>query len=103
MEQLNVSVSGRFEKQVVELRRHLINETDALNYLDGNGSAPIWYTHVVLDHRDPVDPYYQDIEVGPLPILNGTAVWSPLEYLYTRKTEGKVCSLDADSESVYIE
>lgn len=108
MGQLSVSVSSRFGKQVVELRRLPIellqpNKTDALNYLDGNGTAPTRYAHVVLDHRDSVDPYYQDIQVGPLPIVNGTAVWSPLEYLHTRKTKGRVRNLDADSETLYSE
>lgn len=103
-----MSVSARFGKQVVELRRLLIdllqpNKTDALNYLDINGAAPTRYAHVVLDHRVSVDPYYQDIQVGPLPIVDGTAVWSPLEYLHTRKTKGRVRDMDADSETLYSE
>lgn len=72
------------------------NKTDVLQYLDGNAPAPTRYAHVLLDHRASVDPYYQDIQVGPLPVMNGTTAWVPLEFPYTRKTQGRVRNLEAD-------
>jgi primary-amine oxidase len=77
------------------------NKTDALGYVDHSGSAPSRYAHVVVDHRATVEPYYADILVGPLPIVNGTTRWVPLEYPYTRKTNGRVRNIDADQELIY--
>lgn len=90
-----------FPRLLVELQTP--NKTDALNYFDGSASAPARYAHVVLDHRATIDPYYADILVGPLPVVNGTTTWEPLEYPYTRKTGGHVRNLDADDESLYSE
>lgn len=72
------------------------NKTDVLNYIDHKGAAPPVYAHVVIDHRASVEPYYGDLLVGPLPVKNGTTKWEPLEYPYTRKTQGHVRNLDAD-------
>lgn len=80
------------------------NKSDALSYLDGNGTAPARYAHVVLDYRATEEPYYQDMIVGPLPIVNGTTTAVPLEYPYTRKTGGTVRNLDADAdEALYTD
>ena len=83
--------------QLVELMRP--NKTDVLQYLDHSGPAPTRYAHAVIVHRASVDPYYADVLVGPLPIKNGTTSWQPLEYPYTRKTGGRVRTLDADSDT----
>ena len=77
------------------------NKTDVLSYLDNAGPAPPRYAHVVLDHRAADDPYYQDILVGPIEpfgVKNGTTKWVPLEYPYTRKSDGRVRNLDADAD-----
>jgi primary-amine oxidase len=77
------------------------NKTDVLDYLDNAGPAPDRYAHVLLDHRACVDPYYEDILVGPIGptgIKNGTTHWEPLEYPITRKTAGRVRNLDADAD-----
>lgn len=63
--------------------------------------APDRYAHVVLDHRACVDPYYEDVLVGPIGstgIKNGTTKWETLEYPDTRKTAGRVRNLDADTD-----
>jgi primary-amine oxidase len=75
------------------------NKTDALSYIDGSGPEPERWVRAVIDHKASEEPYIQDILVGPLPVVNGTTTWSPLEYTHTRKTEGKVRSLEADSEA----
>lgn len=74
------------------------NKTDALSYIDGTGEPPARYVHATISHQASVDPYYQDILVGPLPIVNGTTHWQPLEYPFTRKTDGRVRNLEADVE-----
>lgn len=79
------------------------NKTDALAYFDGTAAAPTRYAHVRLDVRATEQPYYADILVGPLPVVNGTTSYSPLEYTATRKTAGRVRNLDADSDSLYSE
>lgn len=72
------------------------NKTDALAYIDGSGSPPARHAHAVINHQASDEPYYQDIIITPLPIVNGTTHWEPLEYPFTRKTEGRVRNLDAD-------
>jgi primary-amine oxidase len=79
------------------------NKTDALMYVDGSSSPPDRYAHVVLDNRATEDAHYQDILVGPLPVIVGTTAWSPLQYTFTRKTKGKVRNLDADADTLYDE
>lgn len=74
------------------------NKSDALAYLDGNSAAPLKFAKVLLDIRATDEPYYQDIIVGPIPLDNATATWTPLTYPLTRKTEGKVRNLDADGD-----
>lgn len=104
--ELNLTISedaGEWDNSVLLVELLQPNKTDVLKYLDGNGTAPTRYAHVVLDHRATVEPYYADIMVGPLPLVNGTAAWTPLEYPYTRKTQGRVRNLDADSETVYTD
>lgn len=77
------------------------NKSDALAYLSGSSAAPPRFAHVRLDQRATLEPYYGDILVGPLPVVNGTTTWTPLEYSTTRKTAGRVRNLDADSDTVY--
>uniref|UniRef100_A0A8H7NNM6 Amine oxidase n=1 Tax=Bionectria ochroleuca TaxID=29856 RepID=A0A8H7NNM6_BIOOC len=79
------------------------NKTDALAYLDGTAGAPTRYVHAVISHQASEDPYYQDILVGPLPIVNGTTHWEPLEYPLTRKSQGRVRNLDADADTLFDE
>ena len=69
--------------------------------LIGGGKAPSRYAHVVIDHRATTEPFYADILVGPLPIVNGTTQWVPLEYPYTRKTNGRVRNIEADDGLLY--
>lgn len=74
------------------------NKTDALAYLTGESTVPTKWAKVVLDMRATDEPYYQDIMVGPIPLDNSTTTWTPLTYPLTRKTEGKVRNLGADTD-----
>ncbi|KAJ5139695.1 membrane copper amine oxidase, partial [Penicillium atrosanguineum] len=85
--------------QLVELMQP--NKSHALEFIDRGGKAPSRYAHVVIDHRATIQPYYADILVGPLPIVNGTTQWVPLEYPYTRKTNGRVRNIEADDDLIY--
>jgi primary-amine oxidase len=67
-------------------------------HIDSGASSPARYAHVIIDNRATVDPYFQDLLVGPLPLNNATATYEPLEYPYTRKTDGKVRNLGADDD-----
>ena len=71
--------------------------------MDGNGKPPTRWSHVTLSHQSTKTPYYQDILVGPLPIKKGTTKWQPLEFPYTRKTQGKVRNLVADEVLTYTD
>ncbi len=79
------------------------NKTDVLAYIDGGAASPVKYAHVVLDTRATLEPVYADIVVGPLPIDNATTTWAPLAYPYTKKNNGRVRNLDADSTSLYTQ
>ena len=99
---LNLTVSedaGEWDNKILLVELMLPNKTDVLPYIDGGAAAPARYAHVVLDLRATFDPVYQDILVGPLPVVNGSTTWQPLEYPLTRKTDGKVRNLDANDES----
>lgn len=95
--------AGEWDNSVLLVELMVPNKTEVLPYLDGNASAPTRWAHVVLDERATLDPVYQDILVGPLPVTNGSTFWQPLEYPYTRKTDGKIRNLDADSDTLYSE
>ncbi|KAF1812382.1 membrane copper amine oxidase [Eremomyces bilateralis CBS 781.70] len=104
---LNLTTSdeaGSWDNTITLVELLQPNKTAALSYLDGNGTPPVRYAHVMLNCRSTEEPYYQDLTVGPLPISNGTTTIAALEYPYTRKTEGKVRNLDADAdEALYAD
>lgn len=79
------------------------NKTDAVSYLDRNGTAPTQYAHVMLNMRATEDPHYADILVGPLPINNQTTKWEPLTFPYTKKNGGRVRNIEADIDIQYYE
>jgi primary-amine oxidase len=56
------------------------NKTDALVYMDGkNVTEPTRYARAILDVRATEHAYFQEILVGPLPLVNGTTSWKPLD------------------------
>ncbi|KAF7196652.1 Membrane primary amine oxidase [Pseudocercospora fuligena] len=99
---LNLTISdkaGEWDNTVLLVELQPPNKTLALAYIDGGGPEPQRYAHVVLDRRATAEPTYSDILVGPLPIVNGTTIWQPLEFDLTRKTGGSVRNLDASSDT----
>ncbi|KAI4601929.1 hypothetical protein KJ359_010795 [Pestalotiopsis sp. 9143b] len=96
---LNLTVSENATGVLVELQ--VPNKTDVLAHIDGGAAAPARYAHVVLDNRATVDPYFQDLLVGPLPIDNATTTYQPLEFPLTRKTSGKIRNIAADEARLY--
>ncbi|PNS15337.1 Copper amine oxidase 1 [Sphaceloma murrayae] len=95
--------AGEWDNSVLLVELQAPNKTDVLSYIDGNGTAPTRYAHVLLSNRASTEPTYSDILVGPLPIVNGTTTWEPLEYPFTRKTGGQVRNLDADADTIRTE
>ncbi|KAK8069373.1 primary amine oxidase- lung isozyme [Apiospora phragmitis] len=89
-------INGTWQNSVILVEAMMPNKTDVLPYLDGSAPAPERCAHVLLSNRASETPTYQDILVGPLPLDNATAKYFPLEFRFTRKTEGKVRNLDAD-------
>jgi primary-amine oxidase len=78
------------------------NKTDALVYMDGEGAAaPTRYARAVLDVRATENAYFQELRVGPLPLVNGTTTWEPTDYTWTRKTGGRVRNLVPDVDIVH--
>ncbi|KAL3423197.1 copper amine oxidase [Phlyctema vagabunda] len=95
--------AGEWDNTLLLVELMQPNKTDVINFLDYDGAAPSRYAHVVLNHRASVDPYYQDLLVGPLPISNWSTKYEPLTYPYTRKTEGSIRNLDADGDDTWSE
>ncbi|KAK8084653.1 Primary amine oxidase lung isozyme [Apiospora hydei] len=93
-------INGTWQNSVILVEAMMPNKTDVLPYLDGSAPAPERYAHVLLSNRASETPTYEDILVGPLPLDNATAKYFPLEFPFTRKTEGKVRNLDADGPVV---
>ncbi|KAI5295697.1 hypothetical protein KEM55_006099, partial [Ascosphaera atra] len=77
------------------------NKTSVLEYFEDKARVPTKYAHVVLDVRATEEPYYADLLVGPLPVKNGSTTWEPLEFPFTRKTQGRVRNPLADEEILY--
>ncbi|ETS83998.1 hypothetical protein PFICI_05874 [Pestalotiopsis fici W106-1] len=95
--------AGEWDNTVILVELQIPNKTDVLAHIDGGAAAPERWAHVILDYRATEDPYYQDLLVGPLPLNSETVTIKPLEYPLTRKTEGKVRNLEANSETIYSE
>ncbi|KAH8888326.1 putative membrane copper amine oxidase [Thozetella sp. PMI_491] len=103
---LNLTVSENatdWDNSVVLIELLRPNKTDALAYIDSGSSTPTRYAHIVLDNRASEEPTYADIVVGPLPIDNTTTKWEPLTYPFTKKNNGRVRNLDADSDALYTD
>jgi primary-amine oxidase len=78
------------------------NKTDALVFMDGEGTAPpTRYARAVLDVRATENAYFQEIRVGPLPLVNGTTRWEPTDYTWTRKSGGRVRNLVPDVDIMH--
>ncbi|KAK6066824.1 Primary amine oxidase, lung isozyme [Seiridium cupressi] len=90
-----------WDNSIVLVELQVPNKTDVLSHIDANAEAPTRYAHVVLDNRATLDPYFQDLLVGPLPIDNANTTYQPLEYPFTRKIEGKVRNIAADDHRLY--
>lgn len=103
---LNLTTSdtaGEWDNTIALIENLPPNKTDVLAYLDGNAVEPTRYAHVVLEISSVEDAYYADIIVGPVPIDNTTAGWTPLEFPYTKKAAGRVRNLDASYDTLRAE
>ncbi|KAL2800214.1 copper amine oxidase [Aspergillus keveii] len=95
-------IAGEWDNTIALIELQRPNKTETLDYLDGSGLEPTRYAHVRLNNRATVDAHYADVLVGPLPITNNTT-WEPLEFPYTRKSQGRVRNVEPDSETMYSE
>ena len=59
------------------------NKSDALAYLDSNGTAPARYARARIAFGAREDAYVQEFQVGPLPVKNGTTSVQPLKGIFT--------------------
>ncbi|KAL3467115.1 copper amine oxidase [Aspergillus heterothallicus] len=103
--ELNLTTSedaGEWDNTIALIELQRPNKTETVDYLDGSGPEPTRYAHVRLNNRATVDAHYADILVGPLPITSN-ATWEPLEFPYTRKSQGRVRNVEPDSETMYSE
>ena len=59
------------------------NKSDAINYLENNGSAPPRYAQATILNGATLQPFIQEWQVGPLPVGNGTLL-TELNYIYNK-------------------
>lgn len=60
------------------------NKSDALSYLDSSAAAPVRYARAVIQFGATLEPYIQEYQVGPLPVLNGSTAVSSLDSIYNK-------------------
>lgn len=77
------------------------NKTDALNYMDSDGSRPARYAQVSLNMAATEDAKYTEISVGPLPVGKETS-WDYLKYPYSSKKGGSIRNIHADDTLMYV-
>lgn len=65
-----------------------------------NSTTPTRWARAVIDVRATEQPYFQEIRVGPLPLVNGSTSWEPLDFYWTRKTGGRVRNLVPDVDLI---
>ena len=75
------------------------NKTDALNYLDNNGTAPSRYARATIQNGATIQPYIQEYMVGPLPVDNTTTQYQELNYIYN-KGVGRQNVYNADADAI---
>ncbi|KAL7416504.1 copper amine oxidase [Mrakia frigida] len=71
------------------------NKTLALEYLDGNGTAPARFAKVAVMFSACDEPFVQDLIVGPLPVSEETT-YSSLDWT-TTSGSSKIRNYDADA------
>lgn len=75
------------------------NKSDALAYLDAGSAAPDRYARTVIRFGATLEPYVQEYQVGPLPVVNGSTSLAPLDYIYN-KGRGYQRLYDADAAAL---
>ncbi|KAL7413894.1 copper amine oxidase [Mrakia frigida] len=95
--ELNLTASadaGEWDNAISVIDLVAPNKTLALDFLDGNGTAPERYAKAMIMFGAFEEPYLQDFIVGPLPISNRTT-YSSLDYT-TTSGSSQIRNYDAD-------
>ena len=72
------------------------NKSDALSYLNSGAAAPVRYARAVIQFGATLEPYIQEYQVGPLPVVNGSTTLASLDSIYN-KGKGYIRVYDQDS------
>ena len=65
-------------------------------YLDSSAAAPVRYARAVIQFGATMEPYIQEYQVGPLPVINGSTTLTSLDSIYN-KGKGYIRVYDQDS------
>ncbi|KAK7427647.1 hypothetical protein QQZ08_005922 [Neonectria magnoliae] len=101
-EELNLTAvvnSTSWDNVIVSVDLLQPNKTDALTYLDDDGSAPTRYARATLQFNSKLQPYIQEYMVGPLPIKHGSSRYEELNYIFT-SGRGRTNVYNADGEAI---
>ncbi len=74
-------------------------KSDALSYFDSGAAAPDRYARVVIQFGATLEPYIQEYQVGPLPVVNGSTTLAPLDSIYN-KGKGYIRVYDQDAAAL---
>ena len=77
------------------------NKSDALSYLDLGSALPDRYARAVVRFGATLEPYIQEYQVGPLPVVNGSTTLAQLNYIYN-KGRGYQRIYDVDREALAV-
>lgn len=71
-------------------------KSDALSFFDSGAAAPDRYARAVIRFGATVEPYIQEYQVGPLPVVNGSTTVTTLDSIYN-KGKGYIRVYDQDT------
>ncbi|WRT68621.1 uncharacterized protein IL334_005599 [Kwoniella shivajii] len=93
----SVDDAGSWDNTIMVIDLLAPNKTDALDYLDKNGTMPERWAIASLLFGATEEPYAQDWVVGPIPITNDSSYYP---YTFgTHTPEAKIRVYDMDSHS----
>lgn len=74
-------------------------KADALSYFDSGAAAPARYARAVVQFGATLEPYIQEYQVGPLPVVNGSTTLTTLDSIYN-KGKGYIRVYDQDTTAL---
>ncbi|KAL8725316.1 MAG: hypothetical protein Q9181_006455 [Wetmoreana brouardii] len=101
-ESLNLTAAANatsWDNKIIVVELLQPNKSDALSYLASRSAAPTRHARVLIRFGATLEPYLQEYQVGPLPVVNGSTTLAPLDYIYN-KGKGYQRLHDVDTDAI---